>query len=239
MKAAEVPKTELEKRLEREAEREAQLCDKPEAPEQAIVNPNETRPSESSDTASEAAVTALVAERDALKGQILRLRADFDNYKKRVAREAEQNRKNATGAIIQELLPVADNLERALEHANDYSGALAEGVELVLRHFHEVLNRNGVNLIPAMGEPFNPEVHEAVIHRESDEIPADCVAQEIQKGYRLGDRVLRPTRVAVSAGPPGKQGHDQQGSSDVDSSSAEPTEEAAPDRSPETGRRIN
>jgi len=141
-----------------------------------------------------------------LKDQVLRSRAEFDNYRKRVARETERIRKTAAGDLVRDLLPVVDNLERALEHGADASGSLAEGVGMVLKQLHDVLGQNGVEPIPAIGEPFDPNVHEAVTRMPSTKYPADVVAQEFQKGYRLGGYLLRPTKVVVSAGAPDEPG---------------------------------
>lgn len=146
-------------------------------------------------------VEGLMRERDELKDQLLRARAEFDNYRKRVARDAERERKRAAESLIRDLLPVVDNLELALQHA-DAEHPLAEGVSMVVRQFQDVLRRAGVEAIPAVGEPFDPTVHEAVMHAPSEEVAENNVAHEFQKGYRLGDYVLRPSKVAVSKGAP-------------------------------------
>lgn len=146
-------------------------------------------------------VAALSAELNAAKDQLLRTAADFDNYRKRVMREQERMRQMAAESLMQDLLPVLDNLERALEHAGNDDG-IGKGIELILTQFRGVLQRHGLKPIPAMGEVFDPHVHEAVMQEESAEIPAGHVVQEIQKGYWLGDRVLRPSKVSVSKGMP-------------------------------------
>lgn len=146
-------------------------------------------------------VEALVAERDEAKDQHLRLRAEFDNYRKRVARDAEATRQRATESLIYDLLSIVDHLELALSHAEE-GGALAEGVQMVVDQLHDVLGRRDVQAIPAKGETFDPQVHEAVMQTDSADVPADVVAQEFQKGYKLGGRVLRPSKVSVSRGGP-------------------------------------
>lgn len=146
-------------------------------------------------------VQALIQERDALKDQLLRARAEFDNYRKRVAREAERTRQRAAESLVRDLLPVVDNLELALQHA-DAEHPLAEGVSMVARQFQEALRRAGVEPIPAVGEAFDPAVHEAVMHAPSAEVAENDVAHEFQRGYRMGDFVLRPAKVAVSKGAP-------------------------------------
>ena len=150
----------------------------------------------------DAQIAALTEERDALRDQTLRLRAEFDNARKRLAREAERTSRAAVERVFVEWLPVVDNLELALQHAPDRSDSLAQGVELVLKQVCDVLSRNGVEPIPAVGEVFSPHFHEAMTHAESEDVPENCVAMEFQRGYRMGDQVLRPTKVAVSRGKP-------------------------------------
>ncbi len=149
----------------------------------------------------EAENAALRAERDELKDQALRARAEFDNYRKRMARESERIRKTAAEGLLRDLLPIVDNLERALSHVEDKSDGLALGVEMVVRQFSDILSGKGLEPIPAKGEPFDPNIHEALTHQPSDEFPADTVMEEFQRGYRLGDFVLRPAQVVVSSGP--------------------------------------
>jgi molecular chaperone GrpE len=172
-------KTELEKILEAKTRQEAAQ------PEQA--------PAPSLDE--------VLKERDDLSDRLLRLRAEFENYRKRIDRDTERMRHLAAEKLLRDLLPIVDHLELALAHKDDQSGALAEGVALVARQFHEVLRRHGLEPIPAQGEPFNPEVHEAVMQQPSEDHPSQTVLQEFQRGYRLGPVVLRPTKVVVSHRP--------------------------------------
>jgi molecular chaperone GrpE len=148
------------------------------------------------------ALAALRLERDTLQDQLLRARAEFDNFRRRVARENEQLRKTAAQSLMRDLLPIVDNMERALSHVEDKTSSLALGVEMILKQFAGVLSTQGLEPIPAKGEPFDPNVHEALTHQPSTEYPADTVMEEFQRGYRLGDFVLRPTQVVVSSGPP-------------------------------------
>ncbi|HGE71339.1 TPA: nucleotide exchange factor GrpE [Candidatus Poribacteria bacterium] len=134
--------------------------------------------------------------------KMLRLAAEFDNYKKRSAKEHENIRKYASESIIKELLPIVDNFERAIQSANesrDFESFL-EGVKLILNQIINLLEKEGVIPIKSVGEPFDPNFHEAVMHVDSDEYPANVVAEEYQKGYILKDRVIRPAMVAVSKG---------------------------------------
>jgi len=128
----------------------------------------------------------------------LRLAADFDNYRKRVAREYVEVTARANERLLNELLPVLDDLERALEAAALHEEAkLEEGVQLVHRSLASLLERHGLQEIEAEGA-FDPHVHEALLSQPGEGAESGTVLQVIQKGYRLGDRVLRPTRVIVS-----------------------------------------
>lgn len=149
----------------------------------------------------EAELAALREERDELKEQALRARAEFENYRKRMMRESERIRKTAAEGLMRALLPIVDNLERALSHVEDKSDGLAQGVEMIVKQFADVLSGQGLELIPAKGEPFDPNIHEALTHQPSDEFPADTVMEEFQRGYRVGDFILRPSQVVVSSGP--------------------------------------
>ena len=138
---------------------------------------------------------------EAAKDQHLRLHAEFDNYRRRTARDMDQIRKTAAANLIRDLLPVLDNLERALAHADDPSSGLSQGVEMVMQQMSGVLSAAGLEPIAALGEPFDPKVHEALAQQPSDSHPADAVVQEFERGYRLGGEVLRPAKVVVSSGP--------------------------------------
>jgi molecular chaperone GrpE len=155
-------------------------------------------------------IDALVAERDAaaeeaasLSDQLLRARAEFDNYRKRVARDNVRMKQLAAGDLIKNLLPIADNLDLALQHVSDPDDSLAQGVGMVLNQFSEALQQAGLEIIAAEGEVFDPNIHEAMLQEESDDVPAGSVLREFQRGYRLGDLVLRPSKVVVSSGSPG------------------------------------
>ena len=127
-----------------------------------------------------------------------RVAADFDNYKKRAARDREQLAARAAERLVKELLPVLDDLERALEAANEHEEAkLEDGVCLVHRALADALAKEGLTEIEADGA-FDPHVHEALLSQPADGADAGAVLQVLQKGYRLGDRVLRPARVIVA-----------------------------------------
>jgi molecular chaperone GrpE len=133
--------------------------------------------------------------------RLLRLSAEFENYKKRSSRELADFRKFANELIIKDLLGVIDNLERALASAADQEGnanSIAEGVELTLKEIFKILDKNGVTPITAEGEAFDPTYHQAVMQQETADHPPNTVVQELQKGYLLHNRLLRPSMVAVS-----------------------------------------
>ena len=133
----------------------------------------------------------------------LRQSADLENFKKRVAREKEEAFKYGNEALVKDLLPMLDNLERALEHAElEGDGKpLLEGIELVLKGFLEILEKHGVTQISAKGETFNPQKHEAFAQVESKDHEPNTVVQELHKGYFMRDRLLRPSLVSVAKLP--------------------------------------
>ena len=144
-------------------------------------------------------VAELEAERDERLADLQRVAADFDNYRKRVARDQASLVVRAHERLLRELLPVLDNLERALAAASEHDEAsLEEGVRLVHRSLRDALGREGLVEIDADGA-FDPHVHEALLTQPSNE-PEGTVIDVVEKGYRVGDRVLRPARVVVSAG---------------------------------------
>lgn len=144
--------------------------------------------------------------------KMMRLAAEFDNYKKRSAKEHENIRKYAAENLIKELLPIVDNFERAIESASESNlvppsngrtkdfDSFLDGVKLILSQMINLLEKEGVIAIKAVGETFNPNFHEAVMHINSDKYPENVVTEEYQKGYILKDRVIRPSMVAVSKG---------------------------------------
>ena len=153
-------------------------------------------------TEAEDRLGALQAERDELFDRLQRLAAEFDNFRKRAAREQGEVIVRANERLVKELLPVLDDLGRALDAAEEHQEAqLEEGVRLVHRSLASLLEREGLAEIETDGK-FDPHVHEALLTQPS-ELEEGSVLEVIQKGYRLGDRVLRPARVVVSAPLPG------------------------------------
>jgi molecular chaperone GrpE len=145
-------------------------------------------------------LAALEAERDERVNDLKRVAADFENYRKRVARDQESLVARAHERLVKELLPVLDDLERALAAAEEHEEAkLEEGVRLVHRSLRDALTREGLAEIETNGR-FDPHVHEALVSQPS-EAEEGSVLEVLQKGYRLGDHVIRPARVIVAAPP--------------------------------------
>ena len=143
--------------------------------------------------------------------RLLRMAADLENFKKRMAREKEELIRYGNEALIKDLLPVLDNLERAVEHARGGGNGkpLLEGVEMVLKGFLDALTKHGVTRIAAKGESFDPEKHEAIAQVESKEHEPNSVVEEHHKGYYLFDRLLRPVLVSVAKPPEAKKGENE------------------------------
>jgi molecular chaperone GrpE len=133
----------------------------------------------------------------------MRLQADFENYKKRVEKDRESDQLHAAARVVQNLLPVLDNFERAISSAtgNDDDSSLHQGVQLIFRQLLDELRREGLVAIDTVGEPFNPEFHEAVATEEHSELPHQTIMEELQRGYTLNARLLRPALVKVSTRP--------------------------------------
>lgn len=152
---------------------------------------------------AEGVLSALQTERDQFFDSWRRVQAEFDNYRKRQAREAEQTAKYAAVPVIRDVLPGLDNLRRLLEAAQK-GGQLEEltkGVELTLKQFESVLEKNYARSIPGVGTPFDPNLHEAISQAPSTEHPPMTVLMEVERGYTIHDRVVRPSKVIVSAAP--------------------------------------
>jgi len=138
-------------------------------------------------------------ESEELLDSLMRLKADFDNYRKRMMREQTRIVETAEADLVKRLLPVIDNLERALENAGEGEPqGLREGVEMVLDQMMEVLGKEGLEVVDPQGEPFDPEHHEAMMVVETGECPEDTVINVVQRGYRFRGILLRPAMVSVA-----------------------------------------
>ncbi len=142
----------------------------------------------------------LKAERDQLVDRLARLQAEFDNARKRSERERADFRDYATGQVVEQFLPVLDHFELALKATGSVE-QLRSGVELIVKQMGEVLQKLQVTPVPAVGEPFDPHVHEALGSVDRDDMPDQHVAEEIRRGYKLRDRLLRPAMVRVVHNP--------------------------------------
>ncbi len=142
----------------------------------------------------------LKAERDSLLDRLARAQAEFENARRRAAKEQQEFRDYATADVIKSLLPVVDSLERALQVKSD-PGDFRSGIELIYKQLQDVLAKLGVQAIPAKGQPFDPRVHEAIEMVETPDAPDHQVIEELQRGYKLRDRLLRPAMVKVAKNP--------------------------------------
>jgi molecular chaperone GrpE len=162
----------------------------------------------------EAKVAELEAAAAEAKDRHLRLAADFDNYKKRARQEQLETIQHASADLIGRLLPGLDDLQKALDHKPaGIDEAWVKGLELSVRKLEEALRAHGLEAIESVGTQFDPNVHEAIGHEESAEHPEDSVVQELRRGYRIRDRVVRPALVKV-ARPPAAPAADGGSSSD-------------------------
>lgn len=150
-----------------------------------------------------AEIERLTADKKSLEDQVLRTMAEFQNFRRRKEQEADQLRQFATERLVTNLLPVLDNFERTLAALENGAplDSLMEGIRAVDRQFRAVLESHNVKRIDSRGQPFDPDVHEAIAAEESHELPENTVVGEVEPGYRIADKVIRPARVRVSKKP--------------------------------------
>jgi len=148
-------------------------------------------------------MTGLQADLDRFRDLALRSQADFENYKKRCAREKEEAIKYANSSLLERLVVIVDNFELGLSAARDESESspIYSGMNLVLKQLNDFLAENGLQPIEAVGQKFDPNLHEAIAHEPSEEFPEGTVIRQTRRGYRFKDRLLRPSSVVVSSGP--------------------------------------
>jgi len=190
-----MPEQESELTLSPEAA--AALAETAEQEAQAAQEATEKAEGES---VSRAEFDQLKAERDQLLDRLARLQAEFENARKRTEREQAANRDYAVGNVVEKFLPVMDHFELALK-ASGSTDQLRSGVELIVKQMEDVLRQLNVTPIPAEGEEFDPRVHEALGSVERHDLPDHHVAEEIRRGYKLRDRLLRPSLVRISSNP--------------------------------------
>lgn len=140
-----------------------------------------------------------------LEEKLLRNAAEFDNFKKRTARQYDLMAQSAKEAVLSEVLDIYDNFQRALDHQNekgeDDNQAIVDGIKLIFSQMKNLIEKNNITPIDAIGKPFDPNFHEALMQIDSDEFEEGTVALEISKGYKMGDQVIRHSKVGVSRGP--------------------------------------
>jgi len=153
--------------------------------------------SAAAEAAADAEISTLQAELAELRDRSVRTLADFENYRRRSEKERDDLRRFAVADVLRDFLPVVDNLQRALAAGGSVED-LKLGVELTLRQFQDLLRQRGVTEVPAAGAPFDPTVHEAVAREESREVEVPTVTAELQRGYTLHGRLLRPALVRVA-----------------------------------------
>ena len=148
-------------------------------------------------------VSSLQADLDRFRDLALRSQADFDNYKKRAAREKEEAIKYANSSLLDRLVTIIDNFELGLSAARGEGeqSPIFAGMQMVLKQLNDFLADNGLQPIAAVGEKFDPNLHEAIAREHSDEVPEGVVTRQTRRGYRYKDRLLRPSSVFVSSGP--------------------------------------
>src|SRR5258708_40299720 len=159
------------------------------------TDPNSTPPeTESAEERSDALQTEVATQKD----RYLRLAADFDNFRKRTAQETERRAAAQKEAFIRELLPVIDNLERALTSSSASPEQLREGVQMTLQQFQQILRRHGIEPEESLGQPFDSARHEAVATRHDESQPDHIILETFQRGYRRGKEIFRPAKVVVN-----------------------------------------
>ena len=155
------------------------------------------------ETDSDDPVAGLQADLDRFRDLAMRSQADFENYKKRSAREKEEAIKYANKNLLEKLVSIVDHFELGLEAARGAGekSPIYSGMSLVLKQLQDLLSESGLQPIEAVGQKFDPNLHEAIAHEPSDEVPEEHVIRQTRRGYRLKDRLLRPSAVVVSSGP--------------------------------------
>ena len=169
--------------------------------ENRVTDAPEASETEVSETGAAAGpdVAALQRERDEYVDRFMRKAAEFDNYRKRIERERRDLSEFAAADVLLEILPILDNFERALQAPQgDDADAFRKGIELIHKQMLDLLRKRGVKPIEALGADFDPNVHQAVIHEISDQHREGEVMEELQRGYMLGERLLRPAMVKVA-----------------------------------------
>jgi len=166
----------------------------PALPQDGTPDPD-ARPSDAADDR----MAQITRERDEYYDRVLRLTAEFDNYRKRIERERRETGERAAASLFEELLPIVDDLERALgAEAGPGAESYRKGVEIIYKQLADLLTRRGVTVMDVLGNDFDPHLHQAVAHEESPGARDGEVIEELRRGYKLGERLLRPAMVKVA-----------------------------------------
>lgn len=165
----------------------------PDDPKDAHQEPSSEEPESTEEPAGPGAAE--------LKDQLMRLAADFENFKKRTRREKEDIRKFANEQLLKDILPALDNVNRALEHVEDRDNPLVQGIEMVAKQFLDILGGYGVSTVDSKGKPFDPALHDAMGQTPSSDVEPGCVVNEFEKGYLIHGKLLRPAKVIVATAP--------------------------------------
>lgn len=189
-------------KTEEAAEQAASEATEPEVVEAELVDGEQAEAAQAADAEPEEEDELAKAQQEAAdaRDSYLRLKAEWDNFRKRTAAERESEKIRASEKLVKDLIPVIDDLERAIDHAKQTGegGSLTEGVEAITTKFLQILAKSKVEQIEAVGEPFDPNKHQAVGTQPDDSVPEETVLTVYQKGYQMGDRVLRPAMVVTS-----------------------------------------
>lgn len=175
---------------------------------QAPSDSVEAEASATPDASPEARIAQLEQEKNETRERMLRVAAEFENWKKRARKDQEDAQFRAKEQVLKDVLEVVDNLERAISSMTETSDnkAVKDGVNLVLRLFQQKLERHDVKVIESKGKAFDPRLHEAVAQVPSTDVPVGAIVDELVKGYNMGDRLLRPAAVVVAIAPPATGG---------------------------------
>ena len=185
----------------RKHESELTIVEPQEAAATEDTSPAQTpAPTEAENASARAELEQLKGERDQLLDRLARLQAEFENARKRAERERTEFRDYATGNVVEQFLPVVDNFALALKSTGT-AEQLRQGVELIVKQMEEILRQLQVSPIPTVGEQFDPRIHEALGSVERDDLPDQHVAEEVRRGYKLRERLLRPALVRVAHNP--------------------------------------
>jgi molecular chaperone GrpE len=193
-----------EEEISDELEEVESESDKGDQPRNAEVGAVEGVPQQDQVAQRRAQINALIAEKASLYDRLLRGQAEFENYRKRVERERGELYQRGRDDVLLQFLPVVDNFERALSSLETSDGdaeSMRHGVELIHKQFKDLLSKFGLEAVEALGQVFDPHVHEAVTTEATDKHEENTVIEEFQRGYRIGDRLLRPAKVKVASSP--------------------------------------